>query len=71
LLVVGRTMMRLRSAGAMVSPSLVASPAGRPTLSLPGPLPEMPEEQAKAETTHAIAFAAASHTKWFWGGVNG
>jgi hypothetical protein len=34
-------------------------------------LPEMPEEQAKMETTHAIAYAAANHTKWFWGGVYG
>ena len=34
-------------------------------------LPEMPEEQAKQETTHAIAFPAANHTKWFWGGVYG
>ena len=32
-------------------------------------LPEVPEEQAKAETTHAIAYAAANHTAWFWGGV--
>jgi hypothetical protein len=28
----------------------------------------MPEEQAKLETSHAIAYAAANHTKWFWGG---
>ena len=34
-------------------------------------LPEVPEEQAKLETTQAIAFAAANHTKWFWGGVYG
>ena len=34
-------------------------------------LPEMPEQQAKLETTHAIAYAAANHTKWFWGGVYG
>ena len=34
-------------------------------------LPEMPEQQAKMETTHAIAYAAANHTKWFWGGVYG
>jgi hypothetical protein len=33
-------------------------------------LPETPEEQAKQETTHAIAYAAANH-KWFWGGVYG
>ena len=25
----------------------------------------MPEEQAKHETTHAIAYAAANHTEWF------
>jgi hypothetical protein len=29
-------------------------------------LPDMPEAQAKHETTHAIAFAAANHTAWFW-----
>jgi hypothetical protein len=34
-------------------------------------LPRMPEAQAKLETTHAIAYAAANHTKWFWGGVYG
>jgi hypothetical protein len=34
-------------------------------------LQEMPEEQVKMETTHAIAYAAANHTKWFWGGVYG
>jgi hypothetical protein len=34
-------------------------------------LPNMPEEQAKLETTQAIAFAAANHTKWFSGGVYG
>jgi hypothetical protein len=34
-------------------------------------LPEMPEAQAKLETTHAIAYAAANHTKWFWGGMYG
>ena len=27
----------------------------------------VPEEQAKGETTYAIAYAAANHTKWFWG----
>jgi hypothetical protein len=32
-------------------------------------LPEMLEEQAKLETIHAIAYAAANHTKWFRGGV--
>ena len=34
-------------------------------------LPEMPQEQAKLETTHAIAYAAANHTRWFWKGVYG
>jgi hypothetical protein len=34
-------------------------------------LPDMPEAQAKHETTHAIAFAAANHTAWFWAGVYG
>jgi hypothetical protein len=34
-------------------------------------LPEVPEEQAKLETGQAIAYAAASHTKWFWGEVYG
>jgi hypothetical protein len=34
-------------------------------------LPDMPEEQAKHETTHAIAYAAANHTKWFSAGVYG
>jgi hypothetical protein len=34
-------------------------------------LPEMPVEQAKVETTHAIAYAAANHTGWFWAGVYG
>jgi hypothetical protein len=29
-------------------------------------LPEMPEEQAKVEANHAIAFAAANHGEWFW-----
>jgi hypothetical protein len=29
----------------------------------------MLEEQAKLETIHAIAYAAANHTKWFRGGV--
>jgi hypothetical protein len=32
-------------------------------------LPDMPETQAKHETAHAIAFAAANHTAWFWAGV--
>jgi hypothetical protein len=31
----------------------------------------MPEEQAKLETSQAIAYAAANHTAWFWGGVYG
>jgi hypothetical protein len=30
-------------------------------------LPEMPEEQAKVQTSRAIAFAAANHAEWFWG----
>ena len=34
-------------------------------------LPEMPEAQAKQETTLAIAYAAANHTAWFWRGVYG
>ena len=34
-------------------------------------LPEMPEAEAKMQTTHAIAYAAANHTAWFWGGVYG
>jgi hypothetical protein len=34
-------------------------------------LPEMPEAHAKHETTHAIAYAAANHRKWFWSGVYG
>jgi hypothetical protein len=34
-------------------------------------LPEMPEERAKHEVMHAIAYAAANHTKWFWSGVYG
>jgi hypothetical protein len=34
-------------------------------------LPEMPEEQAKVETSQAIAYAAANHTAWFWAGVYG
>jgi hypothetical protein len=32
-------------------------------------LPDMPEAQAK--TTHAIAYAAANHTEWFWRDVYG
>jgi hypothetical protein len=34
-------------------------------------LPEMPDEQARRETSQAIAFAASNHTRWFWGGVYG
>jgi hypothetical protein len=34
-------------------------------------LPALPEEQAKLETTQAIAYAAAQHTAWFWAGVYG
>ena len=30
-------------------------------------LPDMPEEQAKVETAHAIAYAATHHAEWFWG----
>jgi hypothetical protein len=36
-----------------------------------GVLPDLSKEQAKVETTQAIAFAAANHTKWFWRGVYG
>jgi hypothetical protein len=32
-------------------------------------LPDMPEEQAKVETSRAFAYAAANHGNWFWGGV--
>ena len=32
-------------------------------------LPEMPAEQAEVEAAHAIAYAAANHTEWFWAGV--
>ena len=32
-------------------------------------LPDMPAEQAEAETAQAIAFAAANHTDGFWKGV--
>jgi hypothetical protein len=31
----------------------------------------MSEAQAKMEMTHAIAYAAANHTAWFWRGVYG
>jgi hypothetical protein len=34
-------------------------------------LPDLPEQQAKHEVMHAIAYAAANHTKWFWAGVYG
>ena len=34
-------------------------------------LPEMPEEEAKDEVMHAIAYTAANHTAWFWGGIYG
>jgi len=34
-------------------------------------LPEMPDALARLETTHAIAYAAREHTKWFWAGVYG
>jgi chemotaxis methyl-accepting protein methylase len=32
-------------------------------------LPDMPEEQAKVEANHAIAYAATNHTEWFWKGL--
>jgi hypothetical protein len=32
-------------------------------------LPEIPEEEAKREVMHAVAYAAANHARWFWGGV--
>src|SRR5262249_16804598 len=34
-------------------------------------LPEMPDKEAEREVMHAIAYAAANHTKWFWDGVYG
>ena len=34
-------------------------------------LPEMPDKEAEHEVMHAIAYAAANHTEWFWGGVYG
>jgi hypothetical protein len=34
-------------------------------------LPDMPEDQAKVETSHAIAYAATNHAKWFWGDAHG
>ena len=34
-------------------------------------VPDIPEAQAKMETTHAIAYAAANHTRCFWAGVYG
>ena len=34
-------------------------------------LPDMPIKEAERQMTHAIAFAAANHTAWFWGGVYG
>jgi hypothetical protein len=34
-------------------------------------LPDMPEEQAKVEANHAIAYAATNHGGWFWSGVYG
>jgi hypothetical protein len=30
---------------------------------------EVPDKQARQETSHAIAFAASNHTRWFRGGV--
>jgi chemotaxis methyl-accepting protein methylase len=32
-------------------------------------LPDMPKAEVKVETNHAIAYAAANHTAWFWNGV--
>jgi hypothetical protein len=32
-------------------------------------LPDMPEDEAKVEARHAIAYAAANHTAWFWRGA--
>jgi hypothetical protein len=32
-------------------------------------LPEMPEQQAKVEANHAIAYAAANHGGWLWRGI--
>jgi hypothetical protein len=31
-------------------------------------LPAMPEDQAKTETSQAIAYASTNHREWFWGG---
>jgi len=31
----------------------------------------MGEVEVKQEVMHAIAYAAANHTKWFWGGIYG
>ena len=30
----------------------------------------LPLEDARRETTHAIAYASSQHTKWFWDGVS-
>jgi len=34
-------------------------------------VPELPEKEARQEVIHAIAYAAANHTAWFWRGVYG
>jgi hypothetical protein len=31
----------------------------------------MPIKEAEWQMTHTIAWAAAHHTRWFWGGVYG
>jgi hypothetical protein len=33
-------------------------------------LPDMPEAEAERQAA-AIVYAAANHTKWFWGGIYG
>jgi hypothetical protein len=34
-------------------------------------LPGMGDAEAKQEVMHAVAYAAANHGSWFWGGVYG
>jgi hypothetical protein len=34
-------------------------------------LPDMPEDEAKVEAGHAVAYAATYHGEWFWGRVRG
>jgi hypothetical protein len=34
-------------------------------------LPDMPENEAERQMTLAVAYAAANHTAWFWGGIYG